>query len=150
MGRGPGEAAPHVAVNDDGIVEAAGGVVTRPGPRGGEVLVVHRPKYDDWSLPKGKLDPGETARDGRRPGGRGGDGLDLRARSRSCTTVRYQDRNGRPKRVRYWTHDGRFGPPVRAERRSRSTSVWISLSEAATLLSYDADRRLLAANSESR
>src|SRR3954470_10760122 len=36
-------------------VLAAGGVVVRDG----RVAVVHRPKYDDWSLPKGKLDPGE-------------------------------------------------------------------------------------------
>ena len=37
-------------------VRAAGAVVTR---KGGEVLLVHRPKYDDWSFPKGKQDPGE-------------------------------------------------------------------------------------------
>ncbi len=38
------------------VVRAAGGVVRR----GGEIALVHRPKYDDWSLPKGKLDPGEA------------------------------------------------------------------------------------------
>ncbi|HEY0402833.1 MAG TPA: NUDIX domain-containing protein, partial [Blastococcus sp.] len=40
---------------------AAGGLVWRPGADGGarEVAVVHRSKYDDWSLPKGKLEPGE-------------------------------------------------------------------------------------------
>ena len=43
-------------------VEAAGGVLWRPalGASGVEVALVHRPKYDDWSLPKGKLDPGES------------------------------------------------------------------------------------------
>ena len=40
-------------------VVSAGAVVTRKGPRGREVLLVHRPKYDDWSFPKGKQDPGE-------------------------------------------------------------------------------------------
>ena len=40
-------------------VIAAGAVVTRKGPEGREVLLVHRPKYDDWSFPKGKQDPGE-------------------------------------------------------------------------------------------
>ena len=40
-------------------VVAAGAVVTRKGPAGREVLLVHRPKYDDWSFPKGKQDPGE-------------------------------------------------------------------------------------------
>ena len=44
-----------------GEVTAAGGIVWRRAPDGGiELLLVHRPKYDDWSLPKGKHDPGET------------------------------------------------------------------------------------------
>ncbi|HEX6115926.1 MAG TPA: NUDIX domain-containing protein, partial [Solirubrobacterales bacterium] len=41
-------------------VRAAGGVVLRDGAEGLEVAVVHRPKHDDWSLPKGKLEPGES------------------------------------------------------------------------------------------
>ena len=41
-------------------IRASGGVVLRDGPNGPEVLVVHRPRYDDWSLPKGKREPGET------------------------------------------------------------------------------------------
>ena len=41
-------------------VHAAGGLVVRDGGDGPEVAVVHRPKYEDWSLPKGKLDAGES------------------------------------------------------------------------------------------
>ena len=41
-------------------IKASGGVVLRNGPDGPEVLVIHRPRYDDWSLPKGKDDPAET------------------------------------------------------------------------------------------
>ena len=41
-------------------VQAAGGVVWRRRDDQIQVLLVHRPKYDDWSLPKGKLEPGET------------------------------------------------------------------------------------------
>jgi 8-oxo-dGTP pyrophosphatase MutT (NUDIX family)/phosphohistidine phosphatase SixA len=48
---------PPVATGPD--VVAAGAVVSRKGPEGREVLLVHRPKYDDWSFPKGKQDPGE-------------------------------------------------------------------------------------------
>lgn len=48
---------PSAAADPD--VVAAGAVVTRKGPEGREVLLVHRPKYDDWSFPKGKRDPGE-------------------------------------------------------------------------------------------
>ena len=45
-------------------VKASGGVVWRPAPDGGqELVIVHRPRYDDWSLPKGKLDSGESWED---------------------------------------------------------------------------------------
>lgn len=42
-----------------GEIRAAGAVLWRPGPAGPQVALVHRPKYDDWSLPKGKSEPGE-------------------------------------------------------------------------------------------
>src|SRR5919106_884023 len=42
---------------DDAEVHAAGGLVVRDD---GRLAVIHRPRYDDWSLPKGKLDPGES------------------------------------------------------------------------------------------
>jgi 8-oxo-dGTP pyrophosphatase MutT (NUDIX family) len=42
------------------LVRAAGGVVARRGPLGPEVLIVHRPRYDDWSIPKGKREAGES------------------------------------------------------------------------------------------
>ena len=45
-------------------VRAAGGVVARASGDGVEVVLVHRPRYDDWSLPKGKLEPGESWEDG--------------------------------------------------------------------------------------
>ncbi|MDG6104402.1 NUDIX hydrolase [Dactylosporangium aurantiacum] len=41
------------------VVRSAGGVVWRPARDGVEIVLVHRPRYDDWSLPKGKIDPGE-------------------------------------------------------------------------------------------
>jgi 8-oxo-dGTP pyrophosphatase MutT (NUDIX family) len=123
-------------------VRAAGGVVTRRNGAGvTEVLLVHRPKYDDWSFPKGKLDPGETDEDAavreveEETGVRGELKEELGVR-------RYTDRHGRPKEVRYW----------RMEPRSSSEFVpndevdalrWLAVDEAATLLSYEGDRRLL-------
>jgi len=55
-------AALPVALSD--VILAAGGLVWRNSPRGREIALVHRPKYDDWTLPKGKLDPGESWQDG--------------------------------------------------------------------------------------
>ena len=82
-------------------VEAAGGVLWRGDPASPEVALVHRPRYDDWSLPKGKLDPGEHPLLGalreieeetgvRRPAGAAG-----------RAALRYGTPEGR-KRVRYW------------------------------------------------
>ena len=42
------------------LITAAGGVVWRTAPSDAKVVVIHRPRYDDYALPKGKLDPGET------------------------------------------------------------------------------------------
>ena len=86
----------------DGLVEAAGGVVWRRA-RGGrlEVLIVHRPRYGDWSLPKGKLERDERARDAALREVLEETGL-------ACTLgdkvaeVRYDLPDGRPKRVRWW------------------------------------------------
>ena len=122
-------------------VEAAGGVVTRVGPAGVEVLVVHRPKYDDWSLPKGKLERGETHEAAARREVREETAWECDV-GRELSEHRYIDRRGRPKRVRYWQMR-----PLRQERFTPNDEVdeirWISEAEAATLLSYDSDRRLL-------
>lgn len=123
-------------------VRAAGAVVVRPTADGDvEILAVHRPKYDDWSLPKGKLDDGETFEAAalreveEETGWRGELASELPA-------VRYRDRNGHDKIVRYWlmtpTDYTGFSPndEIDAVR-------WIRTDEAAKLLTYDADRRLV-------
>lgn len=42
------------------VIQSAGGLLWRETPQGTELLIIHRPKYDDWALPKGKLEPGES------------------------------------------------------------------------------------------
>jgi 8-oxo-dGTP pyrophosphatase MutT (NUDIX family) len=134
------------------VVRAAGGVVTRPAPDGSvEVLVVHRPRYDDWSLPKGKAEPGEADEDTARREVEEETGFrcDLGA---ELPTVHYVDRRGRPKQVRFWrmtviSGDSDFGPdaePAFVPNEEVDARRWISPTAAATLLSYDADRRLVA------
>lgn len=125
---------------DDVEVEAAGGVVLRDGSAGREVLVVHRPKYDDWTFPKGKLDPDESALDGALREVEEETGFTCRT-GRELPEVRYRDRQGRRKRVRYWTMsvvDGDFEPNHEVDEIR-----WLSLADAATMLTYRHDRELL-------
>jgi 8-oxo-dGTP diphosphatase len=123
-------------------IRAAGGVVTRRVSRGGvQVLVVHRPRYDDWSLPKGKVDPGESDEQAARREVAEETGY-LCALGEEITTVRYLDRKGRDKQVRYWymTVEGEcpWEPNDEVDERR-----WCGPAEAATLLTYDVDRRLV-------
>jgi 8-oxo-dGTP diphosphatase len=120
-------------------IEAAGGVVLRDG----RVAVVHRPRYDDWSLPKGKLDPGETPeaaalREVEEETG-------VRARLvRELPPVEYRDAKDREKRVRYWLmeveHDAGFEPNDETDELR-----WLKPGEAVALLSYERDRDVVAA-----
>ena len=131
------------------IVRAAGGVITRAGAGGLEVLVVHRPRYDDWSLPKGKAEPGESDEETavreveEETGYRCTLGAEL-------ATIRYRDRKGRNKQVHYWfmtvVPDPAWGPagePPFVPNDEVDERRWISPAGAATLLSYEADRELL-------
>lgn len=122
-------------------VRAAGGVVTRRRDGCVEVLVVHRPRYDDWSLPKGKIDGAETDEDAALREVE--EETAVRAELvRELATVRYTDHRGRPKQVRYWLMrvvDERGLVPSEEVDEAR----WLPLSEATTLLTYDHDRSLL-------
>ncbi len=124
LGRGVGQEAPGVVgrslspEEQQPVVRAAGGVVWRRSGPDLEVLLIHRPRYDDWSLPKGKAESGE-------------DDVDTAAREVAEETglvcvlgpelarIRYTDRNGRPKVVRYWSMTVAAPTlPVRSQRRS--------------------------------
>ena len=84
------------------LVRAAGGVVLRRGPAGElETLLVHRPRYDDWTLPKGKLLPGEAEEDAALREVEEETGLACEIEG-ELASVEYTDSRGRPKRVRYY------------------------------------------------
>jgi 8-oxo-dGTP diphosphatase len=129
------------------VVHAAGGIVVRAGAAGPEVLLVHRPRYDDWSFPKGKRDPGETDEQTALREVAEETGLVCRL-GEPLGEIRYRDNRGRPKVVRYWTmapvaHDelgpgGGFTPGDEVDRLR-----WCAPEEAARLLTYAHDRALL-------
>ena len=124
------------------MVEAAGGVVCRTTKGVVKVLLVHRPRYDDWSFPKGKLDPGETHRDAAVREVHEETGLRCRT-SGELPTARYVDRKGRDKRVRYWTMEpmeGEFAPNDEVDE-----VAWLTVGDARRRLTYPRDRDVLAA-----
>jgi 8-oxo-dGTP diphosphatase len=127
----------------DALVRAAGGLVSRAGESGVEVLVVHRPRYDDWSIPKGKVEPGESDEDAARREVEEETGYQCTL-SDELTTIRYIDRKGRNKQVRFWKMTV-IGEIEWAPNDEVDVRRWISPSVAAKLLTYETDRALLKA-----
>lgn len=119
------------------VVRAAGGIVERAGA----VLLVHRPKYDDWTFPKGKADAGESDEECALREVHEETGLRCTLLSELGTTD-YVDGRGRKKRVRWWTmraddDDGFIANDEIDELR------WVTPGEATELLSYARDIELL-------
>ena len=128
-GTGTGDTAPDV--------RAAGGLVLD----GSSVLIVHRPRYDDWTLPKGKLEAGESWEDAAVREVREETGLCCRIVGGDPFVARYHDRRGRPKEVRYYVmaaDDGTFEPNDEVDRVR-----WCSIDDAVAWLSYDSDRGVM-------
>jgi 8-oxo-dGTP pyrophosphatase MutT (NUDIX family) len=123
------------------LVRAAGGLVRRVGGDGAaEILLVHRPAYDDWSFPKGKLEPGEAEEEAALREVEEETGLRCRL-ERELATTRYRDGRGRPKTVRYWLMTPLDG--ALAAANEIDDARFVPLAEAAALLSYERDRELL-------
>jgi 8-oxo-dGTP diphosphatase len=134
-------------VSKTSVVQAAGGVVTRPAAGRGadgnlEYLVVHRPRYDDWSLPKGKLEPGESLEHAATREIEEETGLQVELGAK-LPTSEYVDRHGRPKVVHYWSMTP-VGHIAWEPNDEVDETRWITAAEAATLLSYEHDRSLVA------
>jgi 8-oxo-dGTP diphosphatase len=128
-------------VADVSVIRAAGGIVCRPSRSGDtEIAVIHRPAYNDWTLPKGKIEPDETAEDCALREVREETGLRCElVRTLGCTA--YIDRRGRDKVACYWVMEvkgGRFKPGVEVDKL-----LWLSVGDAIKRMTYERDKTLL-------
>ena len=123
------------------VVRAGGGIVWRHGEGGAvEVVLIHRPAYDDWSFPKGKLHRGETEAEAALREVQEETGLRCRL-GRELGTSAYRDPRRRPKTVRYFAMTpagGTLGPANEVD-----DARWVPLGEARMVLTYEHDRRIL-------
>lgn len=130
-------------------IRAAGGVLWRTAPGSGpgepnfQIAVIHRPRYDDWSFPKGKLSPGESEVEGAIREVLEETGYRVRL-GRAIGEVRYEkltNWGSRPKVVRYWSmhaDGGSFSPNKEADDLR-----WLRLADARAVLTHERDREIL-------
>ena len=124
------------------VVAAAGGAVWRPAAGGGiETVVVHRPRYDDWSLPKGKLDAGENALAAAVREVCEETGLQVVAGRRSVRT-HYEVAAG-SKHVDYWLMQA-VGGDAFTPNDEVDEVRWLPVDDAAALVTHAHDRAVLA------
>lgn len=140
-------------MSDNGVVRAAGGLVWRRRTGSAvddfDVLVIHRPRYDDWSLPKGKADSDDEDDQAcalreveEETGLRCVIDADLGSND-------YTDRHGRPKVVRWFLMHAEdpsatHRPDTDAEVPEVDEVRWMTAEDAILLLSYEHDRELVA------
>jgi 8-oxo-dGTP diphosphatase len=112
------------------------------------VLLVHRPRYDDWSFPKGKLDADETVEQAALREVEEETGLTCRIiREIAILRYAYRTRNKgslRPKKVHYFLMERVYGA-IHVPGEEVDQAVWLEIDDALRRLSYQQDRKLLAA-----
>ncbi len=125
------------------MILAAGGVVERPAQDGVEILLVHRTRYSDteWSLPKGKVDPGESLEQTAVREVREETGCVVRVGE--FLGVTHYEASGKPKEVSYWRM-ALVEQKEREDTREVAGLQWLAPAEAIGALSYPSERELIA------
>ena len=130
-------------MSDRTVVRAAGGVIVRQAPgREPEVLLIHRSRRDDWTFPKGELEPGESYQACALREVAEETGLRCLL-GEELPQTSHIDRKGRLKIVRYWVMRPITGEPE--ARYDVDVVRWLPVDRAIRLLTYDYDRPLLKA-----
>ena len=121
-------------------IEAAGGVVVDMSKNKPRYLLIHRPRYNDWSLPKGKLNEGETHHDAALREVKEETGLvcDVLAK---LSPVNYTTPNGNAKQVKYWLMQTRSGDFVKNDEVDDVS--WVKRSKAISMLTHVHDQAVL-------
>lgn len=122
------------------VIQAGGGLLWRAGPNGPRIALIHRPRYDDWSLPKGKLERGESFPEGALREVREETGCV--ARLGPLVGAAWYRVGARSKLVLYWemelVRENPFQPSQEVD-----ALLWLPRAEAAVRLDHDAERRLV-------
>jgi 8-oxo-dGTP diphosphatase len=127
------------------VIQSAGGLLWREAPQGTELLIIHRPKYDDWALPKGKLEPDESwtqaaIREVWEETGYQAEIISFAG----CLCYAYK---GIPKIVLFWNMkvigDCQFNPTKEVDRIQ-----WMKMEDAFKKLNYSSERDLVEKNKE--
>jgi 8-oxo-dGTP diphosphatase len=127
-------------VQPTNMIRAAGAVVWRGDEHDPEVALVHRPRYDDWSFPKGKLKAGEHVIAGALREVAEETGI-MPVLGRALPPIHYL-KNGRLKRVDYWAARAVDGPGFEVTSEVDQV-VWVPVEEARDRLTYEWDAGLL-------
>ena len=124
-------------------VQAAGGIVRRVIDAEIHLVLIHRPRYDDWSFPKGKMLEGESSIEAATREVLEETGLRCRIGAELPTSA-YEDRNGRSKTVRYWAMEPEAGSDLHPTGEV-DEARWFDLAKARAMLTYERDRQVLDA-----
>jgi len=122
-------------------IEAAGGLLWRTSPGGPRLVLVHRPRHRDWSLPKGKLEADESFQDAALREVR--EETACEGRLRSIAGVSLYQVGLRPKVVLFWNMDLAAEYPF-APGEEIDAIAWLTRGEALARLDHESERRLLA------